>query len=68
MAYNVLNFGDGCQNSLNVLDAYFKTIIQYTRPDLLGCEKMNAFDSVPGSAGNLADEITNNVLNTAFPN
>jgi hypothetical protein len=29
---------------------------------------MNSFNPAPGSFGNLADEITNNVLNAAFPN
>ena len=68
MAYNVLYYGDGCQGATQTLDAYFKTIIQYTQPDLLSCEKMNAFDPTPGAPGNLADEITNNVLNAVFPN
>lgn len=67
MAYNVLNFGDGCQGTLTVMDAWFKTIVQYAQPDLLSCEKMNAFTPTPGAAGNLADEITNNVLNASFP-
>lgn len=64
MAYNVLYYGDGCQGSTLTLDAYFKTIIQYAMPDLLSCEKMNAFNPNPGASGNLADEILNNVLNT----
>lgn len=69
MAYNVLNFGDACQSSsISVLDGYLKTIVQYAQPDLLSCEKMNAFNPTPGSVGNLADEINNNVLNTVFPN
>ena len=68
MAYNVLNYGDGCQGPASVLDSFFKTIIQYVQPDLLSCEKMNAFYPVPGSFGNLADEITTNVLNAVFPN
>ena len=45
MAYNVLNYGDGCQGSTNTLDSLFKIIIQYTQPDLLSCEKMAAFNS-----------------------
>ncbi|PSL47959.1 hypothetical protein CLV51_102819 [Chitinophaga niastensis] len=67
MAYNVLNYGDGCQGNISTLNAYFKTIIQYTQPDLLSCEKMNSFAPAPGAAGNLADEITNHVLNIVFP-
>jgi len=43
MAYNVLNYGDGCQGTSKKLNGYFKTIIQYVQPDLLSCEKMDAF-------------------------
>ncbi len=68
MAYNVLNYGNGCQGSLTTLDGYFKTIIQYAQPDLLSCEKMNTFPVSPGLPGNLADNITDSVLNAAFPN
>lgn len=67
MAYNVLNFGDLCQGSLSTLDSYFRTIIQYTQPDLLSCEKMTAFPPQPGAPGNLADNITDSVLNAVFP-
>jgi hypothetical protein len=67
MAYNVLNYGDDCQGSTSTLDGYFRTIIQYVQPDLLSCEKMYVFAPAPGATGNLADEITNNVLNAAFP-
>lgn len=68
MAYNVLNFGDGCQGSNAVLDGYLKTIIQYTQPDLLSCEKMQAFSPSATGALNLADEINNNALNAVFAN
>src|SRR5579862_9900694 len=57
MAYNVLNYGDGCQGSLTTLDGYFKTIIQYAQPDLLSCEKMNTFPVQSGLPNNLADNI-----------
>src|SRR5476651_805161 len=43
MAYNVLNYGDGCQGTTAVLDGYLKTIVQYVKPDLLSCEKMTFF-------------------------
>jgi hypothetical protein len=68
MAYNVLNYGDGCQGTLTTLNGYFRTIIQYANPDLLSCEKMNAF--VPSSTGlaNLAAVITDSVLNIGSPN
>ncbi len=68
MAYNVLNYGNGCQGSLTTLDGYFKTIIQYAQPDLLSCEKMNTFPISSALPGNLADNITDSVLNVAFPN
>jgi hypothetical protein len=67
MAYNVLNYGDQCQGTLATLDGYLKTIIQYIQPDLLSCEKMYVFPLTPGVAGNLADEITDSVLNKVFP-
>jgi hypothetical protein len=67
MAYNVLNYGDDCQSLPQNLDVYFRTIIAYAHPDLLSCEKMNAFPSTPGAAYNSADEITNDVLNADFP-
>ena len=67
MAYNVLNYGDLCQGSTTTLDSYFKTIINYTRPDLMSCEKMTAFPFSRGAPGNLADEILSNVLNRVSP-
>lgn len=67
MAYSVLKYGDGCQGTTAILDGYFRTIIQFVQPDLLSCEKMSAFSPAPGAAGNLADEITNDVLNASFP-
>jgi hypothetical protein len=67
MAYNVLNYGDLCQGSTTSLDGYFRTIIQYTEPDLMSCEKMTAFSYSTGVAGNLADEILANVLNSVNP-
>jgi len=67
MAYNVLNYGDLCQGSTTSLDSYFRTIIQNTQPDLMSCEKMTAFSYLPGSQGNLADEILTNVLNFVSP-
>lgn len=68
MAYNILNYGNGCQGTNTSLDAYFKTIIQYAAPDILSCEKMNSFNPIQGASGNLADELLNNGLNAAFPN
>lgn len=67
MAYNVLNFGDLCQGPTSVLDGYLKTIVQYVQPDLLSCEKMNAFPISPADPNNLAVDINNNALNAAFP-
>lgn len=68
MAYNILNYGNGCQGYAADLDVNFKTIIQFTKPDILSCEKMNAFDTTPGIPGNLAEYITNDVLNASFTN
>ena len=58
MAYNVLTYGDDCQGMPATLDGYLRTIVQYVQPDLLSCEKMDAYLTTPGAAGNLADEIT----------
>ena len=68
MAYNVLNYGDLCQGSTTMLNSYFNTIIQFTQPDLMSCEKMTAFPLQPGAPGNLADDILGNVLNFVNPN
>jgi hypothetical protein len=68
MAYNVLNYGDGCQGSTSILNGYLKTIVQYAQPDLLSCEKMYAFPPTSVSPFNLAVDLTTNGLNTAFPN
>ena len=67
MAYNVLSYGDDCQGTTTVLNGYFKTIIQYTQPDLLSCEKMTAFPVTSALPVNLADNITDSVLNAVFP-
>jgi hypothetical protein len=67
MAYNVLSYGDMCQGSTTTLNGYFKTIIQYTQPDLLSCEKMNAFPVTSTLPVNLADNIRDSVLNAVFP-
>jgi hypothetical protein len=67
IAYNVLSYGDGCQGSTTTLNGYFKTIIQYAQPDLMSCEKMTAFPVTSSLPTNLADNITDSVLNTVFP-
>ena len=67
MAYNVLSYGDKCQGTVGTLNGYFKTIIQYAQPDLLSCEKMTAFAPSSTLPVNLADNITDSVLNTVYP-
>ena len=67
MAYSVLYYGNGCQGPVDSLDVYFRSMIQYMQPDLLSCEKMEAFNPTPGASGNLADHITDSVLNASFP-
>jgi hypothetical protein len=67
MAYNVLSYGDLCQGSTSTLNGYFKTIIQYAQPDLLSCEKMNAFPVSSTLPDNLAAVITDSVLNVVSP-
>jgi hypothetical protein len=66
MAYNILNYGDGCQGNPEKLNNYFRTIVKYTKPDLLSCEKIAAF--VPGkhTSSNFATLICDHVLNTVF--
>ena len=68
MAYNILYYGNGCQGASSFLDSNFRIIIQYTQPDILSCEKMQAFDPTPGVTGNLAEGLVKNVLNASFPN
>jgi len=67
VAYNILNYGDGCQGPPDSLDGYGRTFVQYARPDVLSCEKLAAFPLQPGAVGNLADEIRDSVLNAVFP-
>jgi hypothetical protein len=67
MAYNILNYGDGCQGTTTTLNNYLDTIIQYARPDLLSCEKMTAFQPTADTPANLAASIVNS-MNTVFPN
>jgi len=67
MAYNVLNYGNGCQGDVETLNGYFKTIIKYSQPDILSCEKMAAFPTNSTFPVNLADQINTNVLNAVFP-
>ncbi|HTB52401.1 MAG TPA: hypothetical protein VK718_06490 [Ferruginibacter sp.] len=66
MAYNVLNYGDGCQGSINTLNNYLDTIIQYVQPDLLSCEKMSSFQPSADTPANLAASIVYS-LNNMFP-
>jgi len=67
MAYNVLGYGNGCQAGTSTLNAYLKTIVQYAQPDILSCEKMASFNPLASLPANLAEDITNNALNAAFP-
>jgi hypothetical protein len=66
MAYNVLKYGDLCQGNTSRLNGYLYTILQFTQPDLVSCEKMQAFNIQRGSPGNLADDILENVLNKSI--
>ncbi|PTS99629.1 hypothetical protein DBR11_11880 [Pedobacter sp. HMWF019] len=66
MAYNVLNYGDGCQGDLQKLNNYFKTIVKYTKPDLLSCEKIAAFVPGKSKSSNFATVICGHVLNTVY--
>jgi len=66
VAYNILNYGDGCQGPTDSLDGYFRTFLKYAQPDLMSCEKLAAFPFQPGVVGNLADEIRDSVLNAVF--
>jgi hypothetical protein len=66
MAYNILNYGDGCQGSVNTLDNYLDTIVQYVQPDLLSCEKMSSFQPAADTPANLAADIVYSI-NNMFP-
>ena len=67
MAYNILNYGDGCQGTTDTLNDYLDTIIQFVQPDLLSCEKMSSFQLTQDPSTNFALGITNS-MNTVFPN
>lgn len=73
MTYNVLYYGDNppCQAPHGTLHGYFKTIIGYTRPDILGLVKMSAplqegnkFATAPV---NFPDSVLQYALNAAIP-
>ena len=68
MAYNVLSYGDQCQSPTASLVNYFRIVVRYAVPDLMSCEKINAFPFTPGAAGNLADEILTDVLDSVKAN
>lgn len=67
MAYNVLSYGDNCQGTTKALNGYFQTIIQYTKPDILSCEKLLTYPVTSSLPTNLGDDIRDSVLNTVFP-
>jgi hypothetical protein len=67
MAYNVLSYGDDCQGTTTALNGYFQTIIQYTKPDILSCEKLLTYPVTSSLPTNLGDDIRDSVLNTVFP-
>ncbi|MBS1584467.1 MAG: hypothetical protein JSS82_02785 [Bacteroidetes bacterium] len=73
MTYNVLYYGDTppCQAPHSTLHGYLKTIIGYTRPDILGLVKMaaplqegNRFATAPV---NFPDSVLQYALNAAIP-
>ena len=67
MAYNILSYGDDCQGTTTQLNGYFQTIIQYTKPDILSCEKLLAYPVDSSLPTNLGDDIRDSVLNAVFP-
>jgi len=66
MAYNILNYGDGCQGGPEKLNTYLRTIIKHTKPDLLSCEKIAAFEPGNRKSSNFATLIRDHVLNIVF--
>ncbi len=73
MSYNVLNYGDNCQNPPALMHPHLKNIIQFTQPDLLGLVKLqsikfNASDFYDLSPIGFADSIEKYALNAALPN
>ena len=74
MTYNVLYYGDTppCQGNHSTYHSYLKTIVSYTKPDLLGLEKMAAIPLYAGDHSGtapigFADSILQFALNSAFP-
>ncbi len=74
MTYNVLNYGSYpiCQGPNALYHAYLQTIVQYTKPDILGLEKMGSIPTSPSDHNNTAppgfgDSILQYAMNAAFP-
>ena len=73
MSYNVLNYGDNCQNPPALMHPFLKNIVQFAKPDLLGLVKLQSIKTSPTDFYNLsvfgfADSIEQFALNTALPN
>ena len=74
MTYNVLYYGDqpSCQGSHTASHGYLQTIINYTKPDLIGLEKMAAIPMYTGDHSGsapkgFADSVLDYALNPAVP-
>lgn len=72
MTYNVLYYGSGCQGPNDKYHGYFKKIIGFTNPDLLGIVKTASPKLTPNDPNGtapygFADSILNYAMNAAFP-
>ncbi len=73
MAYNVLDYGFDCQGPVAGYHQYLKTIIDYTKPDILTLEKMASIPMYTGDISGKApvgfgDSILAHVLNVDVAN
>lgn len=72
MTYNVLHYGNGCQGSNTFLHTQLRTIVQYTKPDILGFVKAQAIKVTPTDNNGIspygfADSIIDNALDEVSP-
>ncbi len=73
MSYNVLNYGDNCQNPPSLMHPLLKNVVQFAKPDLLALVKLqsikiNASDFYDIGPIGFADSIEKYALNAALPN
>lgn len=66
-SYNVLNFGDNCQGSVEYQKQFLKTIFDYEKPDVFGLIKLYPIQRYPGDfSGYLSPYFCDSICNDVF--